>query len=203
MRRQGRPCAGKYPEAVATETTDDGSAEAIEHGAPPSRTFLWLTLTIAVAVLVVDQLTKLWAVAALEGQPPVPIIGSLLQLNFIRNPGAAFSLGSGFTIIFSLIAIGVAVVIVRTARTLGSAAWAVALGGLLGGALGNVIDRIFREPSVLRGQVVDFIEITHWPVFNVADMAITCSAALMVILTIKGIPLRGRPAGAASLAPDA
>ncbi|MGV1035720.1 MAG: signal peptidase II [Candidatus Nanopelagicales bacterium] len=188
---------------MATETTDDGSAEAIEQDAQLSRNFLWLTLTIALAVLATDQLTKLWAVAALEGRPPVPIIGSILKFNFVRNPGAAFSLGGGFTIIFSLIAIGVAVVIVRTARTLGSAAWAVALGGLLGGALGNVIDRVLREPSILRGHVVDFIEITHWPVFNVADMAITCSAILMVILTIKGIPLRGRAAGAAKLVPRA
>lgn len=188
---------------MATETTDDGSAEAIAAEVPPSRTLLWLTLTVAVAVLVIDQLTKLWAVAALEGQPPVRIIGSILRFNFVRNPGAAFSLGSGFTIIFTVIALGVAVVIVRTARTLGSAAWAVALGGLLGGALGNVIDRIFREPSVLRGHVVDFIEITHWPVFNVADMAITCSAILMVVLTIKGVPLRGRAVGSPGSATNA
>jgi len=152
---------------------------------------LWLTFAVAFVVLVVDQLTKLWAVARLEGQAPTEVIGGALRLNFVRNPGAAFSLGGGFTIIFSLIAVGVVVVIVRTAGKIESKAWAVALGGLLGGALGNLMDRVFREPGILRGHVVDFIQLPHWPVFNVADMAVVGAAALMAYLTIRGIPLSG------------
>ena len=93
--------------------------------------------------------------------------------------------------IFSLLAVVVAVVIIRTARSLGSKAWAIALGGLLGGALGNLLDRIFREPGFMRGHVVDFIQLPYWAIFNVADMAVVFSAVLIVILTLRGVPLRG------------
>lgn len=140
-------------------------------------------------------MSKYLVVAHLEGRPPVEILGQLLKLNAIRNPGAAFSLGEGFTIIFSLIAAGVAVVIVRFSRTLGSVAWAVALGGLLGGALGNLIDRFFRSPGFLKGHVVDFLQLPHWPVFNVADMAIVGAAGLMAILVIRGISPSGARTG--------
>jgi len=100
-------------------------------------------------------------------------------------------MGTGYTWIFSVIAIVVAIVILRTARKLGSIGWAIALGGLLGGLLGNLIDRLTREPGFGRGYVVDFIQFPNFPVFNVADSFITCSAALMVILTLFGIDYRG------------
>lgn len=148
-----------------------------------------LTLAVAFAVLLLDQLTKWIMVARFEGQPAVDVIGELLRFNVVRNPGAAFSLGSGFTIIFSFVALAVAAVIVKTASTLVSPAWAVALGGLLGGALGNLMDRIFREPSIFSGHVVDFIQLPNFAIFNVADIAVTCSAVLMGILAIKGVPL--------------
>ncbi len=150
-----------------------------------------ITLAGATGIVLVDQLTKWLAVANLEGQPSVEIVGPLLKFTFVRNPGAAFSLGGGYTIIFSLIAVAVAVVIVMTSRTLTSKAWAIALGGLLGGALGNLCDRLFREPGALRGHVVDFIQLPYFAIFNVADIAVTCSAVLIVILTIRGVPLRG------------
>jgi len=155
------------------------------------RSLIGLTLLVAAVVVVIDQLTKLLAVAYLESQPSVEVLGPLLKFTFIRNPGAAFSLGGGYTIIFSVLAAVVAVVIVVTSRTLGSKAWAIALGGLLGGALGNLLDRLLREPGFGRGHVVDFIQVPYFAIFNVADIAVCCSAALIVILTIRGVPLRG------------
>jgi signal peptidase II len=152
-----------------------------------------LTLGVAAGVIVLDQVTKALAVAHLEGEPPIQVIGTWLQLTFVRNPGAAFSLAGNYTILISIVAIVVAVAIVRTARTLTNPWWAVVLGGILGGALGNWIDRLLREPAALRGHVVDFLELPNWPVFNVADMALVGSAILAVILSIKGIEM-GEPA---------
>lgn len=153
---------------------------------------LWvITLLVALGVWLADQLSKYWAVEQLEGKPSVEVVGSFLKFTFVRNPGAAFSLGEGYTIIFSILAAVVVAVIVATARTITSVWWAVALGGLLGGALGNLTDRVFREPGVLRGHVVDFIQLPYWAIFNVADMAVVCSAILMVVLTVRGVPLRG------------
>ena len=151
-----------------------------------------LTLGVAAGVIVLDQVTKALAVAYLEGEPPIQVIGTWLQLTFVRNPGAAFSLAGNYTILISIVAIVVAVAIVRTARTLTNPWWAVVLGGILGGALGNWIDRLLREPAALRGHVVDFLELPNWPVFNVADMALVGSAILAVILSIKGIDM-GEP----------
>ena len=151
-----------------------------------------LTLGVAAGVVVLDQVTKALAVARLEGEPAIEIVGQWLRLTFVRNPGAAFSLAGNYTIVISVIAIVVAVAIVRTARTLTNVWWAVVLGGILGGALGNLIDRIFREPAPFRGHVVDFMELPNWPVFNVADMALVGSAVLAVILSIKGVEM-GEP----------
>jgi signal peptidase II len=143
-------------------------------------------------VVILDQITKALAVATLEGEPPIEVLGQWLQLTFVRNPGAAFSLAGNYTIVISAIAIIVAVAIVRTARTLTNVWWAVVLGGILGGAVGNLIDRIVREPAPFRGHVVDFLELPSWPVFNVADMALVGSAVLAVVLSIKGVEM-GQP----------
>lgn len=174
-------------------TAPDSSSSVVSAPQPDRdfRSLLPITLAVAGSVILVDQGTKWLAVANLEGRAPVEVIGSLLKFTFVRNPGAAFSLGGGYTVIFSLLAIAVAVVIVMTSRTLTSIAWAIALGGLLGGALGNLCDRMFREPGALRGHVVDFIQLPYFAIFNVADIAVTCSAVLIVILTIRGVPLRG------------
>ena len=148
-----------------------------------------LTLGVAAGVILLDQVTKALAVARLEGQPPIQLVGEWFQLTFVRNPGAAFSLAGNYTIVISVIAIIVAVAIVRTARTLTNPWWAVVLGGILGGALGNLIDRIAREPGAFRGHVVDFLALPSWPVFNVADMALVGSAVLAVILSVKGVEM--------------
>lgn len=160
--------------------------------------FLLIVVAVAVGVVALDQATKAWAVARLAGEPPIEVIGTLLRFTYVENTGAAFGLGSGFTWIFTIIAIVVVVFILRTARRLGSYLWAIALGGLLGGALGNLIDRLTREPGVGQGYVVDFIQLPLWPVFNIADISIVCSAIGMVLLAIAGVDLRGRHAPAQS-----
>lgn len=165
-----------------------------------------VTLGVAAGVVVLDQITKVIAVATLEGEPSIEVIGQWLQLTFVRNPGAAFSLAGNYTIIISAIAIVVSAFIVRTARTLTSTWWAVVLGGILGGALGNLVDRILRDPAPFRGYVVDFLELPNWPVFNVADMALVGSAVLAVLLSLRGVdmaeaqpeePPRAGPGGSA------
>jgi signal peptidase II len=151
----------------------------------PAVLVAWLT---AATVLVVDQVTKLWAVATLEGWPDREIVGELLRFSFVRNPGAAFGLGGGATIVFSLVAVVVAVVLFRMSTRLASTWWAVALGLMLGGALGNLIDRIFREPAPLQGHVVDFLRLPNWPVFNVADMSLVAAAVMIVALSLLNVP---------------
>jgi signal peptidase II len=149
---------------------------------------------VAVAVLVLDQLSKAIIVAIMPARGAVDtfeVIGGFLRITYTRNPGAAFSMGGGLTVVLSVIAISVVVFIVRMSSRLGSLAWAIALGGLLGGALGNLGDRMFRAPAPFRGYVVDWIQLPHWPIFNVADASIVCSAVLMVVLTLRGVSLDG------------
>ncbi|MFD8383204.1 signal peptidase II [Streptomyces sp. NPDC059679] len=144
---------------------------------------LWLVAGIAYAI---DLGSKLAVVAGLEGRAPVPVIGTWLELRVQRNPGAAFGLGEATTIVFTLIAAAVAVAIVRVSRRLTSTPWALALGLLLGGALGNLTDRVFRSPGSMRGAVVDFIAVRDFSVMNLADWAITCGGALVVLLSFRG-----------------
>lgn len=150
-----------------------------------------LVVGVAAGVLLVDQLTKVWAVATLEGKPPVQVVGDFFTLVFVRNSGAAFSLGSGSTIVVSLLALVIVGVLIYRARNLQSVWWAIAMGGMIGGALGNLTDRVFREPGALRGHVVDFLALPFWPVFNVADMAVVFSAIGMVVLAMLGIDFDG------------
>jgi signal peptidase II len=113
-----------------------------------------------------------------------------------RNPGAAFSIGGpSETIVFTAIAVGVTIFIVRAARRIRSLPWAMTLGLLLGGATGNLTDRIFRAPGPFRGWVVDWIQVPHWPVFNLADSAITCGGVLAVLLAVLGIGIDRSRAG--------
>jgi lipoprotein signal peptidase len=161
---------------------------AVEGPGAPARRRVGVLVAVAALVYAADVISKVIVVATLRENVPVRVIGSLLQLDYLRNPGAAFSLGAdGYTIVFTLIAVAVIVAILRMARTLASRRWAVALGLLLGGALGNLTDRIVRSPGPLRGWVVDFIQLPHWPVFNLADSAICCGGALMVLLTVIGL----------------
>jgi signal peptidase II len=145
-----------------------------------------------VAVFVADLVSKTIVVATLSDRAPLRLLGGLLTLRELRNSGAAFSIGTSVTVVFTLIALGVIVAILRTARRLRSIPWAITLGLLLGGATGNLGDRLFRSPGLLRGDVVDWIELPHWPVFNVADSSIVCGGVLAVLLAARGISLDGR-----------
>lgn len=150
-----------------------------------------LVAVTAVVILLIDQVTKVWAVAKLENEPPIDVINGVFQFTFVRNPGAAFSLGSGSTMLVSLIAVVIVVVLMFRARNLRSVWWAIAMGGMIGGALGNLTDRVFRDPGGLRGHVVDFLALPFWPVFNVADMAVVGAAILMMVLALLGIDFDG------------
>jgi signal peptidase II len=152
----------------------------------PATRWVWLT---ALVVLAVDVVSKALVVAKLSDRSPVHVLGHVLQLTVTRNGGAAFSVGTGATILFTAVAVVVVVIIARTARRLCSRAWAVAFGLLLGGALGNLSDRLFRSPGVFRGHVVDWIELPHWPVFNLADSAIVVGGVLAVLLSLLGVEL--------------
>ncbi|WP_327295721.1 MULTISPECIES: signal peptidase II [unclassified Streptomyces] len=154
-----------------------------------------LLLGVAGVAYALDLGSKLAVVAKLENHPPVKVIGGWLELNAMRNPGAAFGIGGATTILFTVIAVAIALVIVRMARKLYSGPWAIALGLLLGGALGNLTDRLFRSPGGLRGAVVDFIAVRDFSVMNLADWAISCGGALMVILAFRGRGLDGTVTG--------
>ena len=147
---------------------------------------------VAVFVLAADAISKALVVAHLREDQPVHLIGNVLMLWLTRNPGAAFSVGTSETAVFTVIAFGVIVYIARTARKLYSLGWAIALGLLLGGAMGNLSDRIFRAPGLFRGDVVDWIAVTRfYPIFNLADSAIVCGGILTVILALRGQHLDG------------
>lgn len=154
---------------------------------------LTLLTCAAVGILVIDQLAKWWVVTTLPEGEAVPVIGEFLQWFFVRNPGAAFSFASGATWIFTLLAVSVGLVIIWLSRRIASVAWAIFLGLLLGGTLGNLSDRLFRTPGFPQGHVVDFIS-TPWmmpAIYNVADIAIVSSMALFIVITILGIGLDG------------
>jgi signal peptidase II len=178
---------------------DDGVVTPLDApGPPPSRprTRVLLLAGIAALVLAADVLTKVAAVARLEGVGPVRLLGGAVYLVLVRNPGAAFSLATGYTWVLSLVAVAVVVVIVRIARRLRSTGWAIALGLVLGGALGNLTDRIFREPGPLQGHVVDVVSLfapdgSVWPVFNLADSSIVTGGVLLVLLALTGRELDG------------
>ncbi len=146
---------------------------------------------VAAGVYAADLASKAVVVATLENHPPVRLSGDLLQLRVIRNPGAAFSIGTGMTFVFTLIAAVVAAAIIRYAPRLRSLPWAITLGLLLGGALGNLTDRLFRAPGPFEGHVVDFIAVGTFPVFNAADSAIVCGGALAVALAWFGYRIDG------------
>ncbi|MFF1698971.1 signal peptidase II [Streptomyces sp. NPDC058257] len=154
---------------------------------PKGKRKILVLFAVAVLAYALDLVSKMIVVAKLEHHAPIEIIGDLLQFNAIRNAGAAFGIGEAFTVIFTCIAAAVIVVIARLARKLYSLPWAIALGMLLGGALGNLTDRIFRAPGVFEGAVVDFIAPKGFAVFNLADSAIVCGGFLIVILSFRGL----------------
>jgi signal peptidase II len=151
-------------------------------------------IAVAVVWYAADQVTKHLAVVHLADGRPRHLVGSLLQLRLLHNPGAAFSMGTGATVVLSCLAILATLVVLWFSRRLVDPLWAVAFGLLLAGIDGNLTDRLFRDPAPLRGQVVDFLELPHWPVFNVADVGINVGAALLLIQIVRGIQIDGRRA---------
>ncbi|MEU6425275.1 signal peptidase II [Microbispora sp. NPDC046973] len=153
-----------------------------------------LLVAVAAVVYALDQVSKFLVVEFLEHEEPLTVVPGALVLTVIRNAGAAFSIGTGMTIVFTVIALAVVVAIVRTARKLHSLPWAITLGLLLGGAVGNLTDRIFRWPAPFQGHVVDFIQVfpvTRFPVFNLADSGIVCGGVLAVFLAWRGYQIDG------------
>jgi signal peptidase II len=148
---------------------------------------------VAALVLIADAISKMLVLEHLPLGKSVRLLGGLVTLRLTFNAGAAFGLGTSYTVLIALIACGVIVFILRTARRLRSIAWSIALGLLLGGAAGNLSDRLFRSPGPLRGRVVDWINLPHFPwTFNLADSAITCSAVLIALLVFLGKPIGDR-----------
>lgn len=160
--------------------------------APPAgRKRIRLLVTVALTVLVLDLATKALAVARIDPEQPVVVPGGFLELRLLRNAGAAFSLATGMTWLLTIVAVVVVVIIVRMARRLRSPGWAWGLGLVLGGAIGNLVDRLFRAPGPLQGRVVDFLALVHdgrsiWPVFNIADSCIITGGALLVLMATLG-----------------
>ncbi|CBG73808.1 MULTISPECIES: signal peptidase II [Streptomyces] len=174
------------------EQSDDGAGAATAEPAdaaarPRGRRRIAVLFGVAALAYALDLVSKMIVVARLEHHEPIEIIGEWLKFEAIRNAGAAFGFGEAFTIIFTVIATIVIVVIARLARKLYSLPWAIALGLLLGGALGNLTDRIFRAPGVFEGAVVDFIAPKGFAVFNLADSAIVCGGILIVLLSFRGL----------------
>ncbi|MEV0755391.1 signal peptidase II [Streptosporangium sp. NPDC050280] len=191
---RGLQAAGGAP---LTGDTEDGAVSA----APLPRRRIAVLAMIVPVIYALDLTTKTLVLRTLEGREPLVVIPDLLQFRVIFNSGAAFSLGTGMTIIFTCVATAVVVAILRTARNLRSLPWAITLSLLLGGALGNLTDRIFRwpsgfgpgRPSPFQGHVVDFIETFpgYFPVWNVADSAVVCGGILAVVLAWRGYQLDG------------
>jgi len=186
----GTPLNGTDPRAQE-------AAGAGRHAGAPSRPRrVSLLLGVAVFVIAADVISKAIVVAKMADHPPIRLLAGLLTITYTRNGGAAFSIGTSMTVVFTAIAVGVIVYILRTARNLRSIGWA--FGLLLGGATGNLLDRIFRAPAPFQGHVVDWIELPHWPVFNLADSSICCAGVLVVILALRGVRLDGTRAVAES-----
>ncbi|MER6087879.1 signal peptidase II [Streptomyces bluensis] len=187
----GKAASDERSGSGEAEAPDGPSAEvhrtAGEAEQPRGRRRIAVLFAVAAFAYALDLVSKMIVVAKLEHHEPIEIIGEWLKFEAIRNAGAAFGFGEAFTVIFTVIAAVVIVVIIRLARKLYSLPWAVALGLLLGGALGNLTDRIFRSPGVFEGAVVDFIAPKGFAVFNLADSAIVCGGVLIVILSFRGL----------------
>jgi signal peptidase II len=175
------------PAAGRAEAGAGGGSGSDERPAPRGRRRIAELAIVAAVAYALDLITKIIVVDKLEGHDPIEVIGTWLRFQAVRNPGAAFGIGEALTVVFTVIAAAVIVVIARIARKLYSTPWAVALGLLLGGALGNLTDRVFRSPGVFQGHVVDFIAPAHFAVFNLADSAIVCGGVLIVLLSFRGL----------------
>jgi signal peptidase II len=161
-----------------------GAAITGSESRPPRRYWL-VAAVIGVVGLGLDQAAKAVAIANLDPAHPVPLLGGLITLQLTRNSGAAFSMGEGFTIGFTVVAIAALIaVVVWALPRLRHPGWAVTAGLLLAGISGNLFDRLFREPAPFQGHVVDFIQLPYFAIVNVADICITAAAVLVLWLTM-------------------
>src|SRR5208282_692774 len=200
--RQGTPAGVWSGDSVRGLQAAPGTPLNGQVSAPPGRPRrVALLFAVAVFVIAADVISKAIVVAKMADHAPIRLLGGLLTITLTRNGGAAFSIGTSMTIVFTVVAVGVIVYILRAARNLRSIGWAIALGLLLGGATGNLLDRIFRAPAPFQGHVVDWIELPHWPVFNLADSSIVCAGVLVVLLALRGIRLDGTRAVQAADSP--
>jgi signal peptidase II len=174
-------------------TATEPDAPKVERRPRISVRALLLLAAVAVGLYGVDQGTKYLVTQNLKPGQVVSVLGPVLQLDYVTNSGAAFSLASGFTWILSIVAAGVIVFIVIFAPRIRSLGWATMFGLVLGGALGNITDRLFRDPGFGNGHVVDFIQIYAFPaIFNIADVGITTSMVFFLLLSIRGVGLDGK-----------
>ena len=173
---------------------------SLEHGDPtdpvgtPSMSrarIWWVFASVALVLYAVDVVTKVLAIDRLTGRDDIQVVGEVLQLHLTRNPGAAFSTGTQFTVALSCIALTAVLVVLWLSRRLGDLVWAIALGFLLAGVAGNLTDRMLRDPGPFRGHVIDFLMLPNWPVFNVADICINVAAGLILVQAFRGVRMDG------------
>ncbi|MCR1781611.1 signal peptidase II [Nocardioides carbamazepini] len=169
---------------------EDGSGRTGSGFLARPRTWL-LFVGVAAVMVAIDQVAKVLAVRHLTDEPDVEVVGELLQLHLTYNPGAAFSLGTRFTVAIACLACAATLVVLWVSRRVTNKVWAVGLGLLLAGIDGNLIDRMLREPGPFRGHVVDFLMLPNWPVFNVADICINVGVGLILVQVLRGVNLDG------------
>lgn len=162
-------------------------------GGTRAPSYLRVFLTVAAGLYLLDVGTKIWAVESLSGRGRVDLLGGWFGFHLTRNPGAAFSSGTSYTVALSCLAVAAVLVIAWLSRRLGSLWWAVGLGSLLAGVAGNLTDRILRSPGPMRGHVVDFLELPNWPIFNVADICINVAVGVILLQAFRGIRIDGTP----------
>jgi signal peptidase II len=146
-----------------------------------------LFIAVSCLIFAVDLTTKNWAANYLQFREPIKLIGDFLRLTYGTNPGAGFSFATDATAFLSTLKLCVAAFIIYFVRKVTNKGWAIGLGLLLGGVMGNLWDRITRPPGLWRGEVVDWIQLPNWPIFNIADSAIICAGVLLTILTMRNI----------------
>jgi len=179
-------------QAARGASLNSSEPEAPPRTGTPGQPRLWSTFVLVASTLyAIDVTTKIVAVERLSGRGTVEILGSWFGLHLTRNPGAAFSTGTSYTVLLSVLSIVAAGLVLHFSRRLGSRWWAFGLGALLAGILGNLTDRIFREPGPFRGHVIDFLQLPHWPIFNIADICINVAAGVIILQAVRGIGVDG------------
>ncbi|MBG6192084.1 signal peptidase II [Arthrobacter sp. CAN_A212] len=184
---RGTPTGSDEPSPADRAPTTDAS-----HRRRTGARYALLFIACFAVIYIADQLTKIWVVSTMTEGQITPVFPPLLNWHFIRNPGAAFSIGTDYTWVFTIIMAAVAIAIITQVRKVACWSWAVALGLVLGGAVGNLTDRLLREPSFGQGHVVDFIAFPNFAIFNIADSAVVTGVCLICLLTLRGIGLDGQ-----------